>query len=96
MSTKGEQDEQTEDRGIGYPVAYRFITVPGGAERVVCETMIPCRDFMFLPYFVRAWPNPWCWSVDGMMRVEAQGKSIAEAQQNMRSFADANNLPIWA
>lgn len=92
MSYKGEQDEPTEDRGVGYPVAYSFISIPGGAEKVLCESLIPDRDFLFFPSSVGARPL----GGDGMLLVRAQGKSIAEAQQNMRHFANANNLPIWA
>lgn len=84
MSIKGSNDNQIEDRGIGYPMGFEF-----EADRVVGVVNVS------LAY--TGCKNPGGAVTVGQDHVTLRffGSDVASVQKAARAYADRTRCPIW-
>lgn len=84
-------DDQTEDRGLIYPIGYHFRDEPG-ENRIVSGTVdLPAGSIEHLPLLIDAYVVPRDKRTE---RLIVLGSSIEEVQNSIGEIAARYNLPI--
>lgn len=95
MSTKGQFDNQTEDRPPGFPLGYRF--PHGGSSPVAGSVILPLSKAIRIVDTAPAalWygfkPIP---DISRAIELEIHGRDIGDVQDKARILADAAGVNI--
>ena len=84
MSIKGPNDNQVEDRGIGYPMGFEFM---GGGVTGIVNVPTSYAGFKNPGGDVIVWPNH--------VTLRFFADDVAGVQKAARAYADRTGCPIW-